>query len=180
MSKDKIYNAIRTLVGADINDKVFTFDAEVTGSVNAERRTVNVTMVGGTSSNEIEVRIMSSVDDGCLFYPKEGSTVTVLMSDRTDPLIVGYSEIERIKWLGGEYEGVPIVKHPTDSNKGLVKRLNLVENKLRDLQQILSSPTWTVIPNDGGAALQVAAATWCATPLTITAQSDIEHPNHSH
>ena len=86
--------------------------------------------------------------------------------------------MDSIVWLGGEYDGVPIVKHPSDANKGLLKKLNNLEDKIRDLQTVFS--TWIPVANDGGAELKLQAATWYGTPITLTVQSDIEHPNITH
>lgn len=179
MSANSIHNAIQILAGTKGKANVYVFDATVTGSVDEAKRTVKVTMVGGQSSNELDVRLMSSVDDGAFIYPADNSTVTVLMSEFMEPIIIGYSEVEKITWLGGDYEEVPIVVHPTNPNKGLLKKINDLEDKIKDLQLIFST-TWTPVPNDGGAALKVAAATWAATPYINTTQADISHDKIKH
>lgn len=179
MSKDKIHNAIRILSGMSSYDRVYMFDAIVNGSVDEEKRTVNVIMIGGNSSNDLDVRLMSSVDDGALIYPKDGSTVTVVMSEKTDPFIVGFSEIEKIVWLGGDYESVPIVKHPTDNNKGVTARLNKIEDALKNLINKFNSHTHTTT---------CAAGPGSATPtptqdtdiIVNTSNADISHPNITH
>jgi hypothetical protein len=179
MSKDKIHNAIRILSGMHSYDKVFMFDAIVNGSVNESTRTVNVTMLGGESSNDLDVRLMSSVDDGMFIYPKGGSTVTIIMSDKTDPYIVGYSEIEKIVWFGGEYGNVPIVKHPSDSNKGLTARLNKLEDFVKDLSNKYNSHTHTTTcaagPGTATTTLQQETGV-----IINTTDSDISHPNIEH
>lgn len=171
-----IASAIQQLSGSTA-DRVFVFDAEVL-SVDQNKRTCKVVKVGGQSSNELTARLMTSVDDGCLMLPKEGSTVIIHMSDRCQPYVAMFSEVEEIVWLGGEYDGVPIVKHPTNVNKGLLKKINNLENKIKDLQNVFT--TWLPVPNDGGAALKSALSTWYSAPYTLTQQEDIEHPKITH
>jgi hypothetical protein len=177
MSDASVKNMIRTLVG--MHDIVSVFDAKV-NSVDETARMCEVTIVTGKSSNILPVRLMASVDDGCLLIPKVDSTVVVTMSEYVEPYISMYSEIERIVWLGGEYDGVPIVTHPTDNTKGLLSKINGLENLLNDL--ILKFNAHTHV-------LTLSAGTGTAAPTTtqeiqsihpITTQIDIEHPNIIH
>jgi hypothetical protein len=48
------------------------------------------------TSNEIEVRLMASVDDGSYLIPKVDSTVIVSYSDFVLPYVSMFSEIEKI------------------------------------------------------------------------------------
>lgn len=173
---NSIKQAIRSIGG--VEDAVRLFDAEIL-SVDRAKRVCEVVLIGGKSSNQITVRLMASIDDGCLLIPKVGSNVIVSMSDYILPFISQYSEIEEIEWLGGDYDGVPIVVHPTDHSKGLLAKINQLENKIKDLQTIFST-TWTPVANDGGAALKAATTAWAGTPYIITQQADIEHPNITH
>jgi hypothetical protein len=181
MSAGEIKKAIQILAGQ--NGTVRIFDAEVK-TVNQSDRTCEVIMIGGKSSNTITVRLMASVDDGAYFIPKVGTTVIVTMSDHVEPYVSMYSEVENIIWLGGEYEGVPIVKHPTNTNLGLLKKLNNIENKLNSLISSYNAHTHIYI---AGVAPYAAPGTSSAVttstvspPLTTTTQSDIEHPNIKH
>lgn len=173
-----IQTSIRKLAGVDLADSVQMFDAKVL-LVNEAERTVNVQMIGGKSSNELTVRLMATVNDGCYIIPKGDSTVVVAMSTHVEPYVAMFSDVEKIIWLGGYFDGVPIVTHPTDSNKGLLKKINELENEINDLKTIFST-TWTPVPNDGGAALKTAATSWSAAQITPTTQIDIEHPNITH
>lgn len=157
---------IRILAGTHEDPKVYLFDAEVVAAVDEKTRTVEVVMVGGKSSNTINARIMASVDDGCFIYPENGSTVSVIMSEFTDPIIIAYSSIEKITWLGGENDGVPLVKP-------LLDKINNLENEINNLKTLFSS--WVVVPSDGGAALKAITATWSSQQITPTIQSDLEH-----
>jgi hypothetical protein len=122
---------------------------------------------------------MASVDDGCLILPSVDSTIVVLFSEQVAPIALMYSEVDRITWLGGEYDGVPIVSHPTDVNKGVLKRLNNIEDLLNDLISKYNTHTHilTLTVGTGTAAPTLTQETSVLTP---TQQSDIEHPNIKH
>jgi hypothetical protein len=157
----EIKNAINTLVG--IEDMVYFNDCEVVSTDEGER-TCNVQ----NGVNEITVRLMPVVDDGVLIMPAVGSIVTVLQSDKYDPVIVQYSEVEKIILMGGD-------------NKGLVKvvelknKLNALENQLNSVLTILKA---TVIPT--ATPYPFAPLYASINPLTPTQQTDIENPLIKH
>ena len=123
---------------------------------------------------------MASVSDGCLYIPRiEGNTVIVAYSEYVEPYIALHGDIESIVWLGGEYEGVPIVVDPNNANNGLLVKINNLEQKIQDLQKIFAS-TWVVAAGDGGAALKAAATSWAITPYNLTSQPEISHPKITH
>ena len=141
-----IQSSIRKLAGVDLADSVKMFDAKVI-LVNENERTVQVEMIGGKSANKITARLMASLDDGCYIIPKTDSTVIIAMSTHVDPYVAMYSDVLKITWLGGYYDGVPIVKHPTDTNKGLLKKINNLENQINDILQILKTTTIPLAPS---------------------------------
>lgn len=53
-----------------------------------------------------------------------------------------------------------------------VARLNKIEQDINALKQVFTS--WVVAPNDGGAALKTAAATWFGQPLVETVPDDVQ------
>lgn len=174
-----IANNIRELAGVNLVSHVYLCDAEVK-SVDTETRTCDVALIGGKVSNVITVRLMASVDDGSLYIPTIGSTVVVTYSDFVKPYISQYSQIDSIVWLGGEHDGVPIVIHPTDHNKGLLAKINRLENLLNDLITKFNTHTHvlTLSAGTGTAATTLTQQTTNITP--ITQQADIEHQNIKH
>ena len=164
---------IEILAGTHGQAKTMFFDATVVSAVNEDTRTVDVDMVSGGTSNRISVRLMAAIDDGLLYYPENGSNVVVLMSEHVEPVIIQYSGIDKIVFLGGKYAGIPIVVDPDDSSKGVLKRLNLIENDINNLKQVFNN--WIVSAGDGGAALYAAAASWKSASLNVTSQNQIEH-----
>jgi hypothetical protein len=159
----EIKNAINTLVG--IEDMVYFNDCEVVSTDEGER-TCNVQ----NGVNEITVRLMPVVDDGVLIMPAVGSIVTVLQSDKYDPVIVQYSEVEKIILMGGD-------------NKGLVKvvelknKLNALENQLNSVLNVLKT---TSIPLAPSGTYPFAPLYASINPLTPTQQTDIENPLIKH
>ena len=168
---------LKTLLGQA--DNVAIYDAEVV-SVDRGARTCKVKLVSGKSANEIEVRLMASVDDGAYMLPATGSTVVVALGETVQPLILMYSEVDEIEWLGGEYDGVPIVKHPTNANKGLLKKINQLEDLINDLIIKYNAHTHilTLSTGTGTAAPTTSLETSSIAPTTQ--QADIEHPKIKH
>ena len=174
----ELIRAIRTIAGTQLNDKLHLADAEVL-SVDVDNRTAQVQLIHGDANQIITARLMSSVSDGCLYIPKtEGNTVVIAYSDYVEPYIALHGDIESIVWLGGEYEGVPIVIDPNNPDNGLLKKLNDIEDDLNKLKNAFT--TWTPVSGDGGLALKTASTSWYSTPITLTSQTDIEHPNITH
>ena len=98
---------IKALLGQ--TDNVAIYDAEVV-SVDRSARSCKVKLVSGKSANEIEVRLMAAVDDGAYMIPATGSTVVVALGETVQPLVLMYSEVEEIEWIGGEYGERSIVE----------------------------------------------------------------------
>jgi hypothetical protein len=176
MNEAKTYHVINELLG--VSDTVRHFDATV-NSTDEANRMCNVSILSGSAANNIDVRLMASVDDGLVMIPSEGSTVIVAMSTRVAPYVCMYSSVEKIVLLGGDYDGVPIVKHPTDVNKGLLKKVNNIESLVNHLIGNYNTHTHTGVTTGAGTSgVTLAIETGTIAPLTT--QTDIEHPKHSH
>lgn len=166
MSDRSIRESIQYLAGNHQTDRVSLMDATVV-SVDEAARTCICTAVTGASGNDIpDVRLMASVDDGFLIIPALGSTVIVAQSIFTDPLVVGFSEVDKIILRGGDLGGLVKVL-------SLVTRLNLLEKDINTLKTAFT--TWVPASGDGGAALKAATATWFTQELTETVREDIEN-----
>lgn len=175
----EIAEYIREIAGTNLKAQMTMFDAKVI-SVSVDERTCVVERIGGKTSGRLTARLMASVDDGCLMVPTVDSTVIICMSEFVEPYVAMYSGIDSIVWLGGEYDGVPIVKDPNNANKGLLKRLNNLEDALKSLIDNYNAHTHVYSP---GALTAIATAVSSAPETTIivnTSQSDIEHPNITH
>ncbi len=73
---------------------------------------------------------------------------------------------DNIIFNGGDLGGLVRVEDIT-------KRLNLIEKDINKLKTAMSG--WTPVPQDGGAALKAAAASWAGSQLTPTKRGDYEN-----
>lgn len=133
-------------------------------------------------------QLMPDIDDGILILPAEGSTVKVLFSNLNAPTVIQYSEVDKvfivaggstlliysagIELMGNKYGGIPEVKPLTKIISDLQKDLNALKR--------VFSASWTPVPNDGGAALKVAAGAWAGQVFTPTVRADIENDRVLH
>jgi hypothetical protein len=166
MSDRLISEAIRTLAGTTRAGGVFAFDAVVKSVDKAARTCVVYAITGKTQSEIPDVRLMAAVDDGVLIIPAVDSNVTIIVTAQADAYVTQYSEVEEIIFRGGDLGGLVKLLDAVD-------RFNKIEDDLNSIKQAFT--TWTPTPNDGGAALKAAAATWSAQQLIKTVRSDIEN-----
>lgn len=159
----EIKKALNTILG--IEDTLYFNDCKVVSTDENKR-----TCVVNDGVNDIVVRLMSVVDDGILIMPKVDSIVSVLQSDKTEPIIVQFSEVEKIILMGGD-------------NKGLVKvvelknKLNNLENLVNNILTTLKSTTIPLAPSGTYPFLPLYTS---LNNLTPTTQSDIENPLIKH
>ena len=119
----------------------------------------------------IDVRLQASTTTGILITPTVGSNVVVSLLSNGSAFVSMYSDIDSIQLNGSNYDGLVKVND-------LVTKLNNLENDLNTLKTAFS--TWVTVPNDGGAALKVATASWYAASLTPTVKANIENPLITH
>lgn len=190
--------------------RCYLLDAEIV-SVDKDNNTCIVNGLDtGLNIDGLTVRLMLTESDGDREYPEIGSTVAIAFTQFTEPYVVRTTDltekficIEKQGWKidasgqifnDGGYGGIPIVKDPDNDGNGLKKRLNEIEDKINAVNSRLDSfiqqhttPNWTVVPNDGGAALQVKIASWLLTPdgqsvsgIDNTTEEQISNPNITH
>lgn len=133
--------------------------------------------------------VLDSYQNHLLIVPKDQSAVAFICVDGkpTDPLIIAYSEIEKVMLTIGESD-ILIEDGKIKMNGGdlggliniedLVSHINTIENDINNLKTALSG--WTPIPQDGGAALKTAVTTWAGQQITKTKKSDIEDTKVTH
>lgn len=200
MVSRQIIESVQRMTGTLLTDNVRMMAASV-NAVNIDTRTCTVTTLSSQGAITIEnVQLMASVDDGLLYVPAIDSTVIVAYSTFNKPFIALFSGLSKLVIVGGENnagieitdDGILIEIADTKLNLadgkttlndgalgGLVKvvqltqKLNALESAVNQLKQIFS--TWVPVPQDGGAALKTAAATWAGQQLTQTQRADIEN-----
>ena len=109
---------------------------------------------------------------GFVVYPAVGAQALCLRIEETDTyVVVNTSEIDQIIINGGQNGGLVNIS-------SLTSRLNAIENDINNLKTAFT--TWEVAPQDGGAALKAAAATWAAAQLTVTQDENYEDTKIKH
>lgn len=139
-----------------------------------------VTAVDGTTctcspiddSADIEdVRLQTEAASGVLMVPVVGSKVVVQMINDVEGVIVMYSQIESIKFLDGSFGGLIKIND-------LVTKINAIQTDINNLKTAFNS--WVTVPNDGGAALKTAAASWAGSSLPALNVNDIQNDKITH
>lgn len=168
MDNRDLREAIQHLSGTNKTDTVYLMDAEIV-SVELETRTCTCVLIGGNASNDIpNVRLMSSVDDGFLISPTVGSTVTIILSTFTAPVIIQYSEVDLYTINGGQLGGLVVIGVALNS-------LNTLEKDLNNLKQLITG--WVPVPGDGGASLKTLLSAWFGQEIPLTQKKDLENTN---
>lgn len=137
-------------------------------SIDSDNRQCTVLIENDT---ELTCQLMATVGDGILPIPSIGSTVAVIYATYEDAYVIMCSDIDSLSFKGSENGGLVKVID-------LVTKLNAIENDVNKLRQAFT--TWTPVPNDGGAALKIAALNWASNLLNLTQQSDLENTSITH
>jgi len=113
-----------------------------------------------------DVRLIADyTKDGFILYPAVDSTVVVTFESEASAYVSMVSKVTEIHLAGVNYGGL-------GKTSDIATKLNNLENKVNAL--IAAFNAWVVVPNDGGAALKVAAAvSFSASSLTLTTQANI-------
>lgn len=187
MSDSAIREAVRQLAGTHLADEVYLIPCNVI-SVDEPSRTCDCVAIGGVAVTEIpSVKLMADVDDGMLMIPAVDSTVLVVFSKRNEPYVSMYSQLDKILMIVGD-SIVEIKDGSLKINDGsfgglikideLVKKVNKLEKDINNLKSAFFN--WTPVPNDGGAALKAASATWASQTLIPTKKSELENTLVNH
>lgn len=165
----ELRDAILTLV--DPLSTAYLMDMEVV-SVDENTRTAQCMSINTDAEITITVRLMPTVDDGIFVVPTVGSTVTVSTDTNCEPIVVGFTETDKIVLRGGEFDGLVKVAE-------LTTKLNNAENKINAIINAYNAHTHilTLTMGTGTAAPTVTQVTGTLTP---TQQADIENPLITH
>lgn len=121
---------------------------------------------------------------GLVQIPRVGSYVVVGFLTASAGVVILCDDIESMDVTIGNYK-LHIDDHGIVMNGGnlgglvkvedLTKRLNIIEKDINSIKQVFAS--WSPVPNDGGASLKTASASWSASNLTETKRNDYENQN---
>lgn len=174
---DEIRQTIQKLAGTHLVDITHMAVAQVISS-NVDACTCTVEMVTGkTTARRETVALMADVSDGLLLIPANGSTVIVAWSERNNPYVAMFSDLQDV-YL--DATGKITMNQGTDGGlvkvRDLVTKLNALENKVN---AIISSYNAHVHPDpvSGSTGTPTVPITGTLTPTQVV---DIENPNVTH
>lgn len=130
--------------------------------------------IDGLHVPDVRLRASTEVDGAqLLMRPAVGAVVIMgtLTGDLDHLVVLSMDRAEEVIINGGELGGLIKVQE-------LTNKLNTLEREVNDIKQVLSS--WTPIPNDGGASLKAAVASWAGKSLTLTRREDYEDTKVTH
>lgn len=166
----EIKHLIRQIANGPGNTDIL-FEAEVT---EVQDTTITVKYQGLLHENVRLSAGFSGNVNTIIAKPKVGSLVLVAdisEGKMRDLVVLLQEETDEIVINGGELGGLIKIEE-------LTKRLNAIEKDLNNEKNAFKQ--WVVAPNDGGAALKAAVATWAGQTITETKQSDIEDEKIRH
>jgi len=194
---DEIARLLRAAVGG-VAMPVRYVDVTV-DSVDEVNKTCRVSSCDGSQEiDELEVRYLAETSDGDEDVPEVNSTCVIVFTEITDPVIVSKSWLTKKlivvgdqsyeikdgsqKFNGGEFGGLAKVKDTADPTVGLLKKINVLEEILNDLQAKFTA--WVVVPSDGGLALKtlltVTPPIWNVPNIVPTTESEISNSKITH
>lgn len=149
----KIREAVQKMSGTWLKDYASFIDCEVV-SVDMDNRLCDCKAIGGDSDFDVpSVQLMPEPNDGQLIIPKIGSAVRVGITQRNEPFVVMFSEIDTVYMVA---ETLYQFNDGTFGGLTKTQELKTQLDKMNDqLQAVIDSLSgWTAVPNDGGAALK--------------------------
>lgn len=205
ISEGEVLIELQRVIGDKIAD---AFTGEVIANDEAESKARIKVVRGKKQDGEKQIsydaRLKSIVDEKDKHFiaiPKVGSEVfcVSLGNSKERYVAVRFNEIEKIIYKGekvslviDDNEGTIVLND--GENGGLtitsktVEKLNAIENELNGLKQAFAG--WTVVAQDGGAALRTAIVgaptgpalpgTWAGSELTGTKDADIMNDKIKH
>lgn len=107
---------------------------------------------------------------GAVAYPGMAPKSQPIQEDISEDLVVGVDggAVLRAKPDGSMQLGATAaIKQPAAMGDSVKAQLDALAKEINDLKTIIAA-TWVPMPHDGGLALQVAAATWSSSPVTVS------------
>jgi hypothetical protein len=165
----KIAEYIKNL--ADNGDEIYAKVCKV-DMVDTNNRTCDVSPLDG-SAKIYDVRLQADIggSKGFLIVPVKGSRVIVNWINKNAAFVALTYDIDSVNLRGDSFGGLIKIED-------LVNRLNAVEKDLNNIKTAFK--TWVTVPNDGGAALKTAAASWYGQQLNLTKKKDLENTKVKH
>ncbi|MCT4614556.1 MAG: hypothetical protein N4A49_06740 [Marinifilaceae bacterium] len=158
-------------------------------SIDYDKKTCVVSL---GSVEYVDVRLNSIVKTelpGLTVFPKIGSMVLInQIANSSEMYVVNTSEIDRFSLKiedfcldvsedGFTFNQAKLGSYASDINK-LVEKINKLETEINDLKGVFKN--WAPAPQDGGAQLKTAVASWTAKSIETTTVDDIKDETIKH
>ena len=157
-----------------VNVSVNNFDGT---STDVNYQNVPLKVLVGSQASLIEIPSIGSDCTLCfrdnniqrpqLSQVNQSDKILIKIGNPTDGYQTLQIDVNGFIFNGGSLNGMVKI----DAN---VTKLSNIEKDLNNLKTIFST-TWVPVPNDGGAALKTAAATWAGQTFTPTVRADLEN-----
>jgi len=170
----KVREAVQKMAGTYLKDYASFIDCEVI-SIDMDNRLCDCKAIGGDSDFDVpSVQLMPEPNDGQLIVPKIGSAVRVGITQRNEPFVVMFSEIDTVYMVAetlyqfndGSLGGLVKVQELTD-------KINALENQINDILQVLSTTSIPLAPSGTYPFAPLYASILPILPITI--KEDLEN-----
>lgn len=150
-------------------------------SVDEEKGVCDCQLLGsGADIYDVKINAAINTTKGIRIIPSIDSVVYLIFEDNTntEAFIALYSEVEKVLLDGENFQ------FNSGENGGLIRiedlitKINIIENDINSLKSVFSN--WITSPNDGGASLKAASASWFSQNITKTKKEDIENNKIKH
>ncbi len=171
--EEKLEHALLNLIDSRV--PMQTLPAQVT-AVDTEKGTCDVEFLDKDLAPHKGVHLYAGLSTvtGLLPVPKLNSFVyvSIVQNNEQWAFVSLFTELDEIRLRGNALGGLVKIEP-------LISRLNALENDLNSLKTVFKS-SWIVTPQDGGAALKTASASWAGSSIQTTKKSDIENTKVNH
>jgi hypothetical protein len=156
------------------NQQILTVTATVK-SVDEDKATLSAEITDGLVISDVRLRSIIDGNEGAYVVPETNTKVLLLRYGSSDEFhCIGAEKYKKVVFKGQsisfEINQDEIIfndnaknSYLTDINK-LVDKINALEQQINDLKSVFSQ--WVPVPQDGGASLKIASATWSGQLIT--------------
>lgn len=178
--RQRLKTAVQLLAGTHLWDKNGYLFCTV-DSVDEVGQVCDCTPIGGDATTQIPaVKLTSEKNDGLLIIPVVGSTVAVMLSQKSEPFVALFSDINKfiliastlIQFNGGEFGGLVKVVE-------LTQKINALENLVNELIVKYNTHVHPGVTVGAGSTL-VTATQEAGSIAPITQKADIENTSITH
>lgn len=129
---------------------------------------------------DVKINAAINTTKGIRVIPTVDSIVYLIFEDNsnTEAFIALYSEVDKVLLDGENFQFNAGSNGGLVNIEDLVSKINTIEEDLNTLKNVFKS--WTAVPQDGGLALKLGAASWAGQTLTNTTVEDLEDPKIKH